>query len=241
MLNTMVLLLQLAVAAGMLWGACRLFGKKLSRGGRAGVIFLVLLGMFVSMSVAAWAQPKRSVTLAALDRKSEAAEGTELTLSRIAVNGDAVSIPQPVSGQWSWYKGEYRWFMAGDERMTPGQTDSVTFAFPALDQVELVFAGNQWKGIVELEVDGRRQEQDTYHPTSEEVSFALPPLPAAHAAEAVGVCVGTFAASMLAVCALAVLVTLGTQWLWRKVLVRLERYGPVKKLLSFQFLFVELV
>lgn len=241
MLKTITLLMELAVAASLLWGMCRLNGKRLGRVGRGAMALLIALGVFVSLSVAAWAQPERKVTVTALDRKNEAADSTELTLSRLLVNGQAADIPEPVSGQWSWYSGEYRWFMAGDERMTPGQTESVSFTFPVLDRVELVFAGNRWKGIVELEMDGQRQSVDTYRAEGQVVTVALSPLPAGQALRGCGISVAAFAASMLAVCILAVLVCMIFRWVWSKTFAHFEHSGPIKKLLSYQFLFEELV
>lgn len=230
-----------AVTAGVLWGAHRLFGNRLGRGGRMVMSLLVVLGMFVSLSVVTWARPKRAVTVTALDQKSEGAEGAELTLSRLEINGERGDIPAPVSGQWSWYNDECRWFVPGDERRSPAQTDSVTFAFDSLDQVELVFTGNPWKGIAEITTDAQSMTLDTYRAQSEAVPFALPALSWGQAARVVLISGAIFALSLLALCALAVLLLLGLRWLGGKALGRLEDWGPVQRIQGSQFLFEELV
>lgn len=230
-----------AVTAGVLWGAHWLFGNRLGRGGRMVMSLLVVLGMFVSLSAVTWAGPKRAVTVTALNQKSEGAEEAELTLSRLEINGERGDIPAPISGGWTRLGEDYRWFVPGDERRSPTQTDSVTFAFDSLDQVELVFAGNSWKGMAEITIDAQSMTLDTYRAQSEAVSFALPALSWGQTARAVLISGVVFALSLLALCALAILLLLGFRWLRAKAFGRLENWGPIQKMQGSQFLFEELV
>ncbi len=241
MLNTLYLLLQLAVAVGVFWAGRQLLRSRLSTFGQIAAALLGVCAVFVSISVSAPARPTRQVTLTALGAQAPAAAGCELTLSRLERNGVKEPVPQSVSGAWTWLKKDYRWFPEGDARRSEAQTDSVTFSFDALDQVELVFTANQWKGMVELETDGITQTLDTYLPESGSVSFTLPALSPGQAVRAMAPPLALFTLCLLGLSGVLILVLVSGQRLFKSLLSYLERRGPFRRLLRHQFLFEELV
>ncbi len=241
MLNTVLCLFQFALLAGVLFAGYRLLRGKTSRGLQIAAAVLCLCGAFVSFSVSSAVTPKRDVTITATKEQNEAAEGCELTLSYIKVNGDKVTEFAPTAGQWTFFKNQYRWFVPGDERLEAGQTDSVTFTFSALDHVELIFGGNKWKGIVAIEVDGQCYTLDTYRAKDGSVAYSLPSLPAGQAVRAALIAAAAFAASMLALCGVAVLLLHLGQGVAEKIVGKSSGSGRFSKLLGYQFLFEELV
>lgn len=181
------------------------------------------------------------MTITALWEKNEAAEGRELTLDHIKVNGDKITTFTPTAGQWTLYEKQYRWFEPGDKRLESGTTESVTFTFSALDDVDLVFWGNQWKGKVEIEIDGKSYVVDTYRAEGQVVPFALPALTMGQAVRVVGISAAAFAVSLLLAYGFMALIFILGQRLVKRLVERHGGSGPVQKLLKYQFLFEELV
>lgn len=241
MLNTVLRLLQITLLAGVLFAVYRLLRGKTSRGLQIAAVVLCLCGAFVSFSVSSAVIPKRDVTISALHEQNEAAEGCELTLDHIKVNGDKVTEFAPTSGHWTLFEKQYRWFAPGDERADPDTTDSVTLTFSALDEVEFVFWGNQWKGKAAIEVDGESHVLDTYRPEGAAVSFSLPPLPMRQAVRVVLTASVVFAVSLLLLCGVAFLLLRLGQGVMGKVAAKHSKSGLFSKLLGYQFLFEELV
>lgn len=240
-LNILYLLLQLAVTAFVFWLGYRLLRGRLSTFGRIAAALLGLCALFISISVSAPLRPTRQLTLTALGEKNPAAAGCEITLSSVKLNGIKESVPPSVSGSWTWLKKDYRWFPVGDERRADDQTDSVTFSFDALAQVELVFTGNPWKGVVELESGGTTQTLDTYLAESGSVSFTLPALSLVQFIRAVAFPLALFILCLLGLSGVLILVFMAGRVLLKGLLSLLERRGPFRRLLRHQFLFEELV
>jgi len=237
----MTILIELAVATGIFWLGRSLLRGKTGRVTQIAAAVLCVCAVFISFSISSAVTPKRTVTITALQEKSEVAEGRELTLDHIKVNGEKAAGFSPISGKWILYGGQYRWFEPGDERLEPGTTESIVFTFSALDEVELVFWGNQWKGKVAIEVDGERRVLDTYRAEGGTVPFSVPAPSSGQTVRAVALSVAVFAVSLLLVCGFVALIFI----LGRSLVKRLaERYGgsdPIQKLLKYQFLFEELV
>lgn len=228
---------ELLILTVAFWLGNRLWWHKYS--GIKKALALALAGCAVLMALAASnaAKPSRMVTVSALGKANPAADWTELTISHFKVNGETVKTFSPESGKWTLYEGQYRWFVPGDERAAEDTTDSISFTFDLADQVEIVFWGNQWKGIAQVDVNGRSYHVDTYRAGSEAVSFSLPQLTAAEAARSVLMQAGVLAAVLILICLFGFIASLLGEMVWRK----LSRYSHIQKLQKYQFLFEELV
>ena len=231
-----LLLLTLALSLGrrLWWRKCNSIQKGL---------VLVLLGcaVLMALSVSNAAQPKQKIRVFALGESSQTAKAAELTLSYFKVNGETVKTFSPQSGKWTLYKGEYRWFEPGDRRAAEITTDSVTFEFDLADRVELIFWGNQWKGIVEISTDTETYRVDTYRADSGEVSFSLPDPTVEDVARSIFLPTVAFSVSLILICGLELLIFLFGQWLFKNFLKQRHEKTYVQKLLKYQFLFEELV
>ncbi len=243
MTRWITIFIELAVLAGIFLLGYRLLRDKTGKGFQVAAAVLCLCAAFISFSVSSAVTPNRDVTLTATKEQNEAAGKCELTLSYIKVNGDKVTEFAPTAGHWTLYKNQYRWFEPGDERLEPNgaQTDSVTFTFSALDHAELVFEGNKWKGIAAIEVDNQRYTLDTYRAENGSILYTLPPMPAEQAVRVVLTSSAAFAASLLLLCGVALLLLRLGQRVMAKMTAQHSRSGPFSKLLGYQFLFEELV
>jgi len=235
----MTILAELTIAAGLFGIVCHQLRGKTNK--TAVIAVLYICAMFMSFSISSAFVPERTVTITALQEKNEAAEGCELTLDQIKVNGEKLTAFAPSRGKWTLYEKQYRWFEPGDQRMTTGTTESVDFTFSVLDTVELVFWGNQWKGKVEITLDEESCTVDTYRADGQAVPFVLPTLETGQAVQAAGISVTAFAVSLLLECGgVFLLVWLGRRSV-KKIIETRGGGGSLQKLLGSQFLFEELV
>jgi len=241
MIRWMTILIELAVVAGLLRAVFHGLRGKASRTVQVIAAILCVCAAFISFSVSSAFTPDRTVTITALHEKNEAAKGCELTLDHIRVNGKNLTDFAPSSGKWTLYEKQYRWFEQGDERLEPGTTESVTFTFSALDEVEFVFWSNQWKGKAAIETVEGSYVVDTYRAEGQAVLFALPALTLGRAVRAVGISVAAFAISLLLVCGFIGLLLFLVRNVVRKFAQKHGGNGPFQKLLKYQFLFEELV
>ncbi len=241
MLNTILRLFQIVLLTGIFWIGQHLLRGKISRAAQTVAAALFVCAAFVSLSVSSAFVPERTVTITALQEKNEAAEGCELTVDHIKANGEKLMAFVPSSGKWTLYEMQYRWFESGDERLEPGTTESVTFTFSALDEIEFVFWGNQWKGKAEIRSDEKSYVVDTYRAEEQEVPFAPPALTMRQAVQAVGLPATAFAASLILLCAIGLLLLFFGQSLIRKTIEKRGGNGRFSRVLKYQFLFEELV
>ena len=183
------------------------------------------------------------VTVTATQRKASQAENTQIYLKNVVLDGRPQGVPAPAEGQWSWYNGQYCWFEEGDERRSEETTEEIVFELPAAYGTELEFAGNRWKGIVSVAVDGETMTVDTFRDTEEgaTVTAQLPPpeptaLMKADILPLLGFTVCMAAGCLVSTC----VVSIGKKAGARIIDKQAER-GPVHKLMRYQFLFEELV
>lgn len=234
-------LLQISITAGTFWGGYQLVGRKK---GRMGQIMLVVAGVcaiFISFSVATFFQPHKYITVSAIQEKNEAAEASELTISRIELNGEEAELSIPVRGKWNLYEGAYRWFEPGDQRAEKDTTDSITYKFDLADQVDIIFWGNKWKGIAKIEVDGVQYEIDTYRAEPGEIRFSTPSPTAKQILQIVAIPTVAFAVSLLALCAFGTVAVFFGRLFLKSVRINEKWNNRLQKLLKYQFLFEELV
>lgn len=204
---------------------------------------MILLGFaaLMALPISNVAQPKQTVTISALGEGNREAKAVELTISHFKINGEIIKIFSPKSGRWILYEDQYRWFEPGDERATESSTSSIVFEFGLADRVEIVFWGNQWKGVVEVDTGMGPNQVDTYRVDPGEVSFSLPDPTIRKIIMSIALPVVVFAVSFILICGLGVLAILLGQKSWKELSKRFERTPYIQKLQKHQFLFEELV
>lgn len=204
---------------------------------------MILLGfaVLIALSTSNTAQPKQAITISALGKSNQAAKATELTISHFRVNGETVKTFSPTSGNWTVYDGQYRWFESGDERAAKDTTDSVVFQFGLADRVEIIFWGNQWKGIAGVHCGISSSQVDTYRADSGEVSFSLPEPTVGETIQSVVIPAVAFAISLILIFGFGLLAILFGQKAWEKFAKRFRRNSYIQKFQKYQFLFEELV
>lgn len=241
-INTdLVLLVEIVMSAAIIiWCRRRLQGN-IGFPGKIAAIMLCACSILLALSVSSAVTPKRSVTISPTKEKNETALGYELTIAKISVNGKEMENFTPSAGKWTLYEGQYRWFEPGDERSDFGVTDVITYEFYQGDKVEIAFWGNKWKGIAAVEVDEVRYTVDTYSADGCAVRFSLPAPGLRQVLRTTGIAVAVFSATLLALLgAVCLLLNLG-RCMWKRTVKKYGDRGLLKKLLSYQFLFEELV
>ncbi len=147
-----------------------------------------------------FAETGRTVTLTALDEKSEPAKDTQIYLKDIRYNLQTREVPAPTEGEWTWYNDRYCWFRPDDNRATEGMTNRIVLRLLPKQNTSLRFFGNPWKGQVLIETDGWETTFDTYaaDETGETLSVDLPGLTFSAIAKSAlvpgGACIVLFAA-----------------------------------------------
>jgi len=237
----MTILIELTVTVGLFLLGYHLLRGKTGRAAQAVAVVLCVCATFISFSVSSAFVPERTVTITALQEKTEVAEGCELTIDQIKVNGEKMEEISPVLGKWTLYEGQYRWFEPGDKRMETKTTESIAFTFSSLDEVELVFWGNQWKGKVAIEIDGERHVLDTYRAKGGTIPFLLPSLPLGQAVRVIVLSAAAFTVNLLSLCGIEFLLFCLGRSLIGKAMGKYCGNSRFSKLLGYQFLFEELV
>ncbi len=101
------------------------------------------------------------VTVTLLEDKNPDAAGREVLLSKNAIidGASARMTPVDISGSWNTEYG-YFWGLA------PGS--SITFSFPAAEDIDLRFNKHRWSGIVEIEDGAHKERLDLYSDISDD-------------------------------------------------------------------------
>ncbi len=247
MIKFLKLILELLIVAGGLWLGSQLRWSKY--GGIRKGLALVLVGCATLISVAVAMEapaPMRTVTLTALNKKNEHSLETTVYLTKVKVDGEDLSLPELISGKWTWKDGRYNWFAPGDERRVGDQTDSISFQVEAGDKTELIFSEDRWKGQVSIQIDEYQEKVDTYWDggdKSRSTSITLPPPGAVMLVKTVMISMLYFAGSFALLCALATLLLEAGGMAFGKfspMLIKREN-RLLYKLSGYQFLFEELV
>lgn len=230
----------ISIAAVVLFGRRRLQGN-IGFSAKIMAVIMCVCSILLALSVSSAVTPKRSVTISPAKEKNVAALGCELTIAQIKVNGKKMENFTPSIGKWTLYEKQYRWFEPGDKRSDSGTTDAITYEFSQTDKVEISFWGNEWKGIAVVEAGGMRYTVDTYSADGSAVSFSVPAPGLGETLRTTGIAVAAFFTTLLALLGATYLfLNLGRR-MWKRVVQKYGDRGLLKKLLSYQFLFEELV
>ena len=217
--------------------------KYFSKGAITAIFLLSFCALFVSFSIVSNSiVPKRTVTITAQGKNSDSKE-TSIYLVDILLDGSPQGVPEPVSGNWTWYAGRYCWFEADDNRLQEKITESVTIELNIANKTELLFLGNQWKGIVRLQVDNVETTFDTYVDSGDGVQIGVI-LPAPNFKQIVQAFL--FPALEMGVvfsllCILLTVIVIVGEKIGVKLPFLQTGLGPFQRLLQYQFLFEELV
>lgn len=246
MFRWIILALELLIMAGIFRLCDRVIWKRFSKAFRTAAAIVGICAVFIAFSGAQLVEiPTRTVVITALDEKNEKSENTQIYLREIRLDGERVSIPEPLEGKWSWYNDFYCWFDEDDhdERMQEGTTAAITLELPLAEKTEFIFSSNRWKGLVSIKTDAVEKVLDTYCDSegSEKAGITLPPSDLAQSAQLIFRPVFGFTVTLIPLILLLTgLVFFGTRAV-SVVFERLSGYGPIARLLNNQFLFEELV
>ena len=83
----------------------------------------------------------RTITLTALNEKSDLGEGTEIWLKSVLIDGEEMAPEDVLEGTWVSENGYYKW---RDFDQADGMTDSLTMTLPAGTDVDFLFESNRW-------------------------------------------------------------------------------------------------
>ncbi len=103
-----------------------------------------------------------AVTITALKEKNESAEGTEIWLQKVIVDGEEYAPDELFSGDWAKEDGWLKW------RAYDKDADSkrkLTGSIPRGSEIQLVFDACKWRGLAELETERGSYTIDTFAPT----------------------------------------------------------------------------
>lgn len=188
--------------------------------------------------------PKREIEIVALSDRNENAEGSEIYLNGFTLDGENIEVPEaPVSGQWTWYNGRYCWYKDSDKRHQEGMTPEVVFELDTAWKSEVRFLSNKWKGLLQINMDGKTIPVDTFSPgeVGTTLRVALPHPSAALTLKRILFPVLGYAVVLLGACCIFSLLGMVGQKAARIVGRHLDSHGRIRKLLGHQFLFEELV
>lgn len=115
-----------------------------------------------------------TVSITALGEKSAVSQGSEVFLKDFCVWGVVQDFPKVSSGQWFWEYGMYCWRAESDDRKPGDLTRTIKLELPVGRKRELVFAGNPWRGLVEISCGDFCEQIDMYAEDEQEIRVALP-------------------------------------------------------------------
>lgn len=158
-----ILLIALALAGGW-WG----LQKQRDGGKKAWFIYATLVLVFAAAAykISEMTPPLTdTVTLTALGEKCTEARAAEVFLEGYTVDGKAYTAGESLkikSGHWFWSGEKYCWRIETDTRQPDGITRSIEVRLPVGWERTLNFAGDIWRGFVQITVGGRTWTVDTY-------------------------------------------------------------------------------
>ncbi len=142
------------------------FQNKLPKIYSARLAALTLLFAILANVVSGLFPPlKDTVILTALGEKREEAKKEEVYLSGYTVDGEEYNCLESLEideGKWFWSGEMYCWRSETDSRQPKGTTRTVVLKLPVGSERTLNFAGDVWRGKVEIKAGGRTWRVDTY-------------------------------------------------------------------------------
>ncbi len=132
---------------------------------RSFTLFAIVIIIFSTISAIAvgkdlFIQHKEtSVTITALNQSDFFAQGTEIKIKGVEVDGKQYRAKDIFSGEWlSADNGGFVWRAWG----MPENSKSITAQIPQGKERKLLFEGNMWSGKAELKIDNHVSQVDTY-------------------------------------------------------------------------------
>lgn len=127
---------------------------------RVGPVLLLAL-CFVSLILFFRLSGRTAVTITATGERNELAEGKEIWLKSVIVDGKEYPAQELFSKGWIPEEGYLKW--RGYDRPDYFQ-DTITGKIPSGKIIKLVFETSKWRGIVAVETETERYLFDTYSP-----------------------------------------------------------------------------
>lgn len=123
------------------------------------MLFLLAAGCVLALGTVFGNPGQQRLTVTALDQKNENAEGTEIWLSKVIIEGKEYEAQSFFTGSWLADEGWLKWRSydkdAGDHR-------TLTASIPQGGNIQLVFDTCKWRGLAKIEVNGKSFTVDTY-------------------------------------------------------------------------------
>lgn len=111
------------------------------------VPFLLVVISVFACSVVLQKTTERTITITALNQTNDAAQGNEIWLKTVIVNGEEKSAKDVFSQGWIDEDGYLKW-RSYDQ--IEGMKSSISAKFDIEDKIELVFDSNKWRGKAEI-------------------------------------------------------------------------------------------
>ncbi len=157
--------------AFILWAKLK---RSMPRKKLAYLILLCFLSAIVANKVSGYMPPLTDeVTLTALGEKNSKARKEEVFLQSFTVDGENVSIGNPVSGKWFFIGDTYAWRVEEDLRQPKGTTRTVTLKVPVGWERTANFSASVWRGQVEIATAQQTKVVDTYADEAKTISVEL--------------------------------------------------------------------
>lgn len=150
------------------------FSSKVSK---RGLILLGLVciwsGYFSSCLSDGLVRLNEPITFTVTGAQNTSAKANQIFISNFMVDGQEYDIYSSQNGNWAQVeknKGSgdgkvfWSWFAAGDERCPKGETNTLTLEVPVGTARSVQFMGHAWGGMVNVEINGKKYEADTYTP-----------------------------------------------------------------------------
>ena len=112
---------------------------------------LAVLALVLAAAVAVDSGRQKTVTITALDQKNPSAEGTEIWIASVLIDGVEAEPDRDISGGWIYEEGYLKW-RAYDR--PDGLKDSISLQLPEGGTFDIIFQTNRWRGKAEVETGG---------------------------------------------------------------------------------------
>ncbi len=109
---------------------------------------LAVIGVIFCAVIIIQTNGQRRITVTALDQRNDAAEGSELLITGVSVDGTDYSAADFFSEGWINEGGRLRW-RSYDQ--PSGMHNSVSAEVPALAKVDILFETNKWRGCAQVQ------------------------------------------------------------------------------------------
>lgn len=245
MIKTLTLISELLSLAVVLWLGSRLWWHRYNGIKKGLALVLVGCAALIAISIGMAApRPTRTLTLTALNERSEGSLEATIYLEELWVDGEKWNIQEPQIGQWTKFGKRYCWFAPSDSRRAEEQTDSISFQIDVADKTEITFFENAWKGKVLVQIDNKQEIVNTFWDGGDKGQSTKIVLPKPEIIMVVQAVLFSALCFFVALMGLSFVFTLFLELgskLWLEISHYLLQYDLFHKLAFHQFLFEELV